>query len=71
MRKVFFVMFLAGILGFGFFTVAYGDLIDNGGGLIYDTDLNVTWYDFTYIVAVPYVDGGQYFDRNYWAPAVD
>ena len=23
---------------------AYGELVDNGGGLIYDTDLNITWY---------------------------
>jgi len=26
----------------------HATLIDNGGGLIYDTDLNITWYDYTY-----------------------
>jgi hypothetical protein len=24
----------------------HATLIDNGGGLIYDTDLNITWYDY-------------------------
>jgi hypothetical protein len=57
MRKVVFVMFLATVLGFGFSTLAHADLIDNGGGLIYDTDLNVTWYDATYV-------------SNDWADAV-
>jgi hypothetical protein len=48
MRKVLFVMLLAAALGFGFSTAAHANLIDNGGGLIYDTDLNITWYDFTW-----------------------
>lgn len=29
----------------GFSPVANAGLINNGGGLIYDTDLNITWYD--------------------------
>ncbi len=28
------------------FGTAHADLIDNGGGLIYDTAQNITWYDF-------------------------
>jgi hypothetical protein len=27
--------------------LAHAALVDNGGGLIYDTDLNITWYDYT------------------------
>jgi hypothetical protein len=27
----------------------YGDLVSNGSGLIYDTDLNITWYDYSCI----------------------
>jgi hypothetical protein len=26
---------------------AHATLIDRGSGLIYDTDLNITWYDYT------------------------
>jgi hypothetical protein len=29
----------------GFSTLANATLVDNGGWLIYDTDLNITWYD--------------------------
>ena len=32
----------------GFTPIAHAALIDNGSGLIYDTGLNVTWYDYTY-----------------------
>jgi len=43
MKKVFFLgMFLA---VFGFSAIANAALINNGNGLIYDTDLNITWYD--------------------------
>jgi hypothetical protein len=31
----------------GFSTFAHAALQNNGGGLIYDTDLNITWYDYT------------------------
>jgi hypothetical protein len=27
-------------------TVSYAALVDNGGGFIYDSDLNITWYDY-------------------------
>ena len=69
MKKIFFIgMFLA-VLGFS--TIANATLVNNGGGLIYDSDLNITWYDVTYSVTQPYNDTTQYYDRNYWAPAVD
>jgi len=48
--------------------LANANLVNNGNGLIYDSDLNITWYDATYAVDVPYVDGSQY---DYWAPAMD
>lgn len=32
----------------GVATVANATLINNGNGLIYDTDLNITWYDYSY-----------------------
>ena len=32
-------------LTLGLAPVAHAGLINNGGGLIYDTDLNITWYD--------------------------
>jgi hypothetical protein len=28
---------------------ANAGLVDNGGGLIYDTDLNITWYDYSHV----------------------
>jgi hypothetical protein len=43
MRKLFFAALLVIVLGFS--TLAQGELINNGGGLIYDSDLNITWYD--------------------------
>ncbi len=38
-----FVTLLAVVLGFS--TLANAALVDNGNGLIYDTDLDLTWYD--------------------------
>jgi hypothetical protein len=35
---------------------ANADLIDNGGGLIYDSDLNITWYDNPNYEYHPYLD---------------
>jgi len=42
--KIIFVMLLVTILGFS--SLAYAELINNGG-LIYDKDLDITWYDYT------------------------
>jgi hypothetical protein len=59
MRKLFFIGTLLTVLGFSILTNAA--LIDNGNGLIYDTDLNITWYD-----AVPvYYERWQ--EANNWA----
>jgi hypothetical protein len=43
MKRLMFVAVLAVVLGFS--TLANAALVNNGGGLIYDTDLNITWYD--------------------------
>lgn len=43
MRK--FTLILSMLLLLGSATVGSATLIDNGYGLIYDTDLNITWYD--------------------------
>jgi hypothetical protein len=45
MRKLIFAALLTALIGF---TIpAYAALQNNGNGLIYDTDLNITWYDYT------------------------
>lgn len=43
MRRIFLVLFLAAVLAFS--TFANASLVDYGGGFIYDTDRNITWYD--------------------------
>lgn len=43
MKKLAFILSLTMVLGVA--TLGNADLINNGGGLIYDTDLNITWYD--------------------------
>lgn len=45
MKKSFCAALLAGAIASG---TASAALIDNGGGLIYDTTLNVTWLNYTY-----------------------
>jgi hypothetical protein len=45
MKRMVLVTLLAVILGSQ--TSAHAALVDNGGNLIYDTDLNITWYDPT------------------------
>ncbi|MBA4418532.1 MAG: hypothetical protein C0392_11590 [Syntrophus sp. (in: bacteria)] len=42
-EKIVLVTLLAVVLGFS--NLAHANLVDNGGGLIYDTDRNITWYD--------------------------
>jgi hypothetical protein len=44
MKRLIFAMFL--VVALGFPGLAHATLVNNGGGLIYDTDLNITWYDF-------------------------
>lgn len=45
MKRLVVVTLLAVV--FGLSPLAHAALVDNGGGLIYDTDLNITWYDYT------------------------
>jgi hypothetical protein len=42
MKRIFFLMTLMAMM-YGLTLPAYATLIDRGGGLIYDTDLNITW----------------------------
>jgi hypothetical protein len=44
MKKAIFVGILLAVLGFS--TPINAALQNNGNGLIYDTDLNITWYDY-------------------------
>lgn len=48
MKKVCFAVVLLAVLCFAHFADAA--LIDNGNGLIYDTDLDITWYDASRVV---------------------
>ena len=43
MKKILFVGILLAVLGFSI--LANAELQDNGNGLIYDTDLDITWYN--------------------------
>ncbi len=43
MRGLLGLLLLGALMGLSL--PAHGALINNGGGLIYDTDLNITWYD--------------------------
>ena len=48
---------------------AYADLFDRGGGLIFDSDLNITWYDYTYVDTVN--DGDAWGQAMAWAATLD
>jgi hypothetical protein len=45
MKRTFSLINVLAII-FGFTLTSYATLIDRGGGLIYDTDYNITWYNF-------------------------
>jgi hypothetical protein len=60
MRRAFFTLFLAAIFSLGSIGTARADLFDRGCGLIYDSDQNITWYDFTYVAS-------GWADANAWA----
>jgi hypothetical protein len=47
MKKVLLATLLTALLGLATFANA-NNLVDNGHGLIWDSDLNITWYDYTY-----------------------
>lgn len=42
MKRVFILIFALAMV-FGFSIIAHATLIDRGGGMIYDTDLHITW----------------------------
>jgi len=42
MKKILMVVVLVVVCSFA--SLAYGELIDRGNGMIYDTDFNITWY---------------------------
>ncbi len=68
MRKGVVVLFLCGALLSavpGLSTPAHAALINNGNGLIYDTVLNITWYDHTYMG--PQGDGATWSQAMSWA----
>jgi hypothetical protein len=67
MREITFVTLLSVILVC--LSPAHAELIDNGGGLIYDTDRNITWYNpdlgpMTWSQAVSWVAGLKVTNAN-------
>jgi hypothetical protein len=51
MKRIHFTMTMAAILIAGVGGTASADLMDRGNGLIYDDDLDITWYDYTQSVS--------------------
>ena len=58
MKRFVFAAILTLILGFS--TLSNAALQDNGNGLIYDTDRNITWYDYT-------KSADTWFNQKTWA----
>lgn len=48
---------------------AHAALVDYGNGLIYDTDLNITWYDYSY--GGPWVEDHTWYQINEWAASLN
>lgn len=68
MKKL--IIFTCGILLIALCGVSNAALIDRGGGLIYDTDLNITWlYDANYAMTSGYDDDGlmTWAEATAWA----
>lgn len=70
MKRLFLVTVLAMVMGFS--TLVQADpfpgtqnLYDRGGGLIYNADLDITWYDYSY--AGPIGQGTSWGDAKTWA----
>lgn len=59
MKRAFTISIFSAVVGLS--TLANATLVDNGGGLIYDTDLNITWYDN------PNYETHVYGDYSTWA----
>jgi hypothetical protein len=64
MKKILTIAMILGLIG-----TANATLIDNGGGLIYDTDLNITWYDNTYTGTQG--NGANWDQANAWATGLN
>jgi hypothetical protein len=62
MKKVFFIGIFLAVLGFS--PLANAALQNNGNGLIYDTDLNITWYD--YLNLGPHNNGLEWAEAIAW-----
>lgn len=57
---------LAGMVGMSF--SAHGALVDRGGGLVYDTDRNITWLaDGNYAMTSGYDADGLMWDYQFWS----
>jgi hypothetical protein len=65
MKRFLFVALIAVILSFS--QNAKATLVDNGGGLIYDTALNITWYDSRY----PTFGTASWWDANDWVQSLN
>ena len=59
-------------LSLGALSTAHATLINNGNNLIYDTVLNITWYDFTYTGTHTFpTTGADWPDAMSWAAGLD
>jgi|WetSurMetagenome_2_1015567.scaffolds.fasta_scaffold91843_3 hypothetical protein len=67
MKRLVFVTVIAVFLGFA--TLANAALTNNGGGFIYDSDLNITWYDFSYVN--PATNGATWQEAINWASGLN
>lgn len=52
-------------------TDANSALVDNGGGLIYDTNLNITWYDYTKRIGNPPDYSNHWSTMMTWAQGLN
>jgi hypothetical protein len=71
MKRVIIILFVTAL--FGMPGITYSSLIDRGGGLIYDSDLNITWIqDANYAKSIGFdADGAMTWDvAHSWAGSV-
>ncbi len=68
MKKSLFLLVMFVVI-FGFFTTGRAALQDNGSGLIYDTVLDITWYDNTY--HGPFNSGATHRQALNWAAELE
>jgi hypothetical protein len=65
-----FFLFMAFIAVLGFTTLSNAALINNGGGLVYDTDLNITWYIAQPTLPMGTGNNGTWYTVNSWVAAL-